>query len=52
MSTLTSCNIDHVQKSTRLSFHFFCGVKSNSKTLYVKEGEPGNEAKCSQGSKK
>ena len=48
---MMSCDIDHVQKSTRLSLHFFYGVKGHSKTLCVKEGEPGNEAKCSQDSK-
>ena len=51
VSTLMSCDIDHMTKSTRLSLHFFCGVKSHSKTLCMKEEEPGNEAKCSQGSK-
>ena len=43
VSTLVSCDVDHVPKSTRLSL-CFSALGSKVICIIVEEGEPGNEA--------
>ena len=49
VSILTSFDVDHVPKSTRLSLHFFPGVKGHAYNYCTEEGESGNEATISLG---
>ena len=45
VSTLTSCDVNHVPKYTRLSIHFSLDERSCILLLHAEEGEPGIEVK-------